>query len=156
MQSYALLLECALRRGKLRFIAEAALAAVEARLAGTAFMVRAAFAVLAERTLIAVVLAIRVVAFLTVRTLLAIVLAIRTVAFLTVRALLAVVLAIRTDSPSLRNGASPSLLRRTNVAFLERTLLAGRLTVGALQLLSADFSVLTGASSVFSALSYAF
>ena len=110
MQSYALLLECALRRGKLRFIAEAALAAVEARLAGTAFTVRAAFAVLAERALLAVVLA--------ERTLLAVVLAIRTVAFLAERALLSVVLAIRTGFAVLA----------------ERTLLAGRLTVGALRL----------------------
>ena len=123
MQSYALLLECALRRGKLRFIAEAALAAVEARLAGTAFTVRAAFAVFAERTLLSVVLAVRTIfTVLAERTLLAVILAIRTIfAVLVERALLSVILAIRT------------------VAFLAERAIAGRLTVGALGLLLCRF-----------------
>ena len=97
MQSYALILECALRRGKLRFIAEAELAAVEARLACAAFTERTV-AFLAERALLSVVLAIRTIfAVLVERALFAVILAIRTVfAVLAERALLTVVLAIRT------------------------------------------------------------
>ena len=162
MQSYALLLECALRRGKLRFIAEAALAAVEARLAGTAFTVRAAFAVFAERTLLAVILAIRTgFAVFAERALIAVVLAIRTVAVLAERALLAVILAIRTGFAVLAERALIAVvLAIRTVAFLTvraliavgftvrtlilivlpiGTLLAGRLTVGALRLLLCRF-----------------
>ncbi len=144
MQSYALLLECALRRGKLRFIAEAALAAVEARLAGTAFTVRAAVAFLTERTLLAVVLAIRTIfAVLAERALLAVVLAIRTgFAVLAERALLAVVLAIRTVTfLAERALIAVGFTVRTLILIVLPigTLLSGRLTVGALRLLLCRF-----------------